>query len=241
MSYILDALKKADAERERGQGRAPGLHAQPAPLVDDPTGPAPRTLGTAAWVIAALLAMLVGMLAWRLWAPAAVTAPVAVVATQPAPVAQPAAPVTPAVEPVPPAPSGAALPREPAREAAPRTARTPEPAPVASPPARVSPPPSAAVAATAPAARASSMPAARAPEATTLYTPQTLPEAVRRDLPAVSVSGAMYSETPAQRMLIIHSQVFREGDQPMPELVLEEIRLKSAVFRFRGHRVLIAY
>ena len=57
MSYILDALKKADAERERGQGRAPGLHAHPAPMVDDPAEPATRSLGVAVWVIAGLLVL----------------------------------------------------------------------------------------------------------------------------------------------------------------------------------------
>ena len=70
---------------------------------------------------------------------------------------------------------------------------------------------------------------------------QTLPDALRRDLPPLTVGGAMYSDTPTQRMLILNSQVFREGDQPMPELVLEEIRLKSAVFRFRGSRFSVAY
>ncbi|HET9644379.1 MAG TPA: hypothetical protein VFP68_13745, partial [Burkholderiaceae bacterium] len=31
MSYVLEALKKADAERERERGSVPGLHAQPLP------------------------------------------------------------------------------------------------------------------------------------------------------------------------------------------------------------------
>ena len=34
MSYILDALRRADAERERGN--VPGLHAQPMPAVTAP-------------------------------------------------------------------------------------------------------------------------------------------------------------------------------------------------------------
>lgn len=68
-----------------------------------------------------------------------------------------------------------------------------------------------------------------------------LPEEVRRELPALSVSGAMHSDVPANRMLILNGSVFHEGDQPAPGLVLEEIKLKSAVFRFKGHRYSVAY
>lgn len=68
-----------------------------------------------------------------------------------------------------------------------------------------------------------------------------LPDDVRRDLPQLVIGGAMYSETPSSRMLIINSQVFHEGDQPYQGLVLEEIRLKSAVFKYRGYRYAINY
>ena len=68
-----------------------------------------------------------------------------------------------------------------------------------------------------------------------------LPEDVRRSLPALTVSGAMYSDQPASRMLLINNRVFHEGDQPVAGLVLEEIRLKSAVFRYRGTRYAVSY
>jgi general secretion pathway protein B len=70
---------------------------------------------------------------------------------------------------------------------------------------------------------------------------QELPDDVRRDIPQLTIGGAMYSETPASRMLIINSQVFHEGDKPYQGLVLEEIRLKSAVFSYRGYRYLVNY
>ena len=59
-----------------------------------------------------------------------------------------------------------------------------------------------------------------------LYTLSELPEDVRAGLPALTVGGAMYSQTPANRMLIINGQVFREGDTLAPGLVLEQIKLK---------------
>jgi general secretion pathway protein B len=68
-----------------------------------------------------------------------------------------------------------------------------------------------------------------------------LPDEIKRDLPQLTIGGAMYSDTPSSRMLIINSQVFHEGDQPYQGLVLEEIRLKSAVFRYRGYRYAINY
>ena len=42
-------------------------------------------------------------------------------------------------------------------------------------------------------------------------------------------------------MLIINGQVLHEGERVGADLLLEEIRLKQAVFRFRGLRFGLAY
>lgn len=68
-----------------------------------------------------------------------------------------------------------------------------------------------------------------------------LPESLRRELPALSTSGAMYSDTPANRMLIINGQVLREGDRIAANLVLEQIQLKRAVLSYKGQRFGINY
>ncbi len=68
-----------------------------------------------------------------------------------------------------------------------------------------------------------------------------LPDEIRRQLPALVTGGAMYSETPANRMLIINGQVFHEGDKVAPNLVLEKIKLNTAVLSFNGHRYSIGY
>ncbi|AMO24802.1 hypothetical protein GCM10027034_08340 [Ramlibacter solisilvae] len=65
MSYILDALRKADAQRERDPAR--GIHAQAFPAAE--LSPARRFTGRPAWlaggaVLAALL-LAAGWLAWR--------------------------------------------------------------------------------------------------------------------------------------------------------------------------------
>lgn len=70
---------------------------------------------------------------------------------------------------------------------------------------------------------------------------QELPDDIRRELPQLTVGGAMHSDVAANRMLVLNGGVFREGDQPAPGVVLEEIRLKSAVLRYKGHRYSISY
>lgn len=235
MSYILDALKKADAERE--QGRVPGLHTPMANLEADlpPLGGRPP-----AWVMglgAVLVLAALGSAWWwtRLVATTPVT-PTAPILTQ-APTPSLAATPTPlsarsvSATPVTPSPARA--------QAAAPTPQTEMRSPVVTPPQTVSPAPAATPA----------KPSTRAPihvdPATTTSTQvpnlAELPEDVRRSLPALTVSGAMYSDQPASRMLLINNRVFHEGDQPVAGLVLEEIRLKSAVFRYRGTRYAVSY
>lgn len=235
MSYILDALKKADAERE--QGRVPGLHTPMANLEADlpPLGGRPP-----AWVMglgAVLVLAALGSAWWwtRLVATTPVT-PTAPILTQ-APTPSLAATPTPlsarsvSATPVTPSPARA--------QAAAPTPQTEMRSPVVTPPQTVSPAPAATPA----------KPSTRAPihvdpaKTTSTQVPNLaeLPEDVRRSLPALTVSGAMYSDQPASRMLLINNRVFHEGDQPVAGLVLEEIRLKSAVFRYRGTRYAVSY
>ena len=103
-------------------------------------------------------------------------------------------------------------------------------------------PPSAAVARTAlPASATVADIAPPAPVEARIPDLKDLPDALRRELPALAIAGASYSENPANRMLIVNGQVFHEGDRIAPDHVLEQIRLKSAVLRFRGVRYGIAY
>ncbi len=244
MSYILDALKKADAERERGT--VPGLHSQALGQVEDDDSGTKKAIGPAVWVGAGVGISLIAVLSWQLFtrepAPAAGAQPPAATPDMAARMAPPTeqpqhAPdvVRNAVPyPPPPAPPSAdegplrAPPQRPsaqmpnsgeqANASHNATANQPAPAPGKEK-----------------ASTASPQAAARVPSV------NELPDDVRRDLPQLVIGGAMYSETPSSRMLIINSQVFHEGDQPYQGLVLEEIRLKSAVFKYRGYRYAINY
>ena len=236
MSYILDALRRADAERERGS--VPGIHAQPA-MLGEADGEADRPARRGGWLGGGLGLVLLALLGW--WF---------VGHDAPRPVAVPVA-----ASPVPAAPSVAAPPvmAAPAPAAVPPVAASPAPvpAPAAEAP-RKSPPPKVAVAAAAkptPAASkaaaraAASPPSAPASAATEprVYALSELPDDIRRELPTLAVGGAMYSQNPANRLLIVNGQTFHEGDKLAPGLALEQIRLKSAVLEYKGYRYGITY
>ena len=229
MSYILDALKKADAERERETAAVPDLYAQ----ADAERGAraAARWPGWMLWALAAAVLAL-PVLAWRWFAAGPVEPVVAQAPAMPVPTPAPA----PAPAPVPIALAPAPMPLPQAASVVPVTAAAPA-APIASPatpmPRSVAPPPAPV---TKPAAGATPKPAASAPSDARLPTLAELPPALRSQLPALAVGGSMYSPNPASRIVILNGQVFREGDQPMDGLAVERIGLKSTVLVFRGTR-----
>ena len=215
MSYILDALRKADAERDRGN--VPDLHAQPVPH-PLPGSSSPARSGPWAAVAVGALVVAAGAVGWALLgrdAPREVApAPAPTVVFVPAP---------------PPLPT----------PVQPRAA----PAPAARAPAPVSAQPAAGPVARRPAAATSAVVTTEPGRAAEprVYALAELPDDIRRELPTLAVGGAMYSETAANRMLIINGQVFHERDKLAPNLTLVQIKLKSAVLEFRGYRYSIAF
>jgi general secretion pathway protein B len=224
MSYILDALRRADAERERGS--IPDLRAQPlgAPSAQEMPRPLPWP-----WIAAVLAALLVGALAWYLAAPDEPQVPTAAVpaasdgATATTPGAATRAANADAAMPAPPRPGATASPA------------AAEPRPLK---------PSVTVVATAP-PRAASMPAKGEPAASDagarVYAQAELPPDIRRQLPPLAIGGSMYSENAANRMLIVNGQLFHENEKPAPEVTLEKIKLKSAILKFRDYRFEVSY
>lgn len=230
MSYILDALRRADSERE--QGAVPSLHSKQVPpaLADADEVEAGRGVTTFGWVAMGASALIGAALVWfftgRSEAPADVPVPATVVQ----------APVMPA--------PGAASFRQPEPAAPVSTAAVPTPAPTRIAAAPTAPPALSRLAEP----RATVKPAPSKPpapaavdESTPVPSASDLPDDIRRQLPTLSVSGATYSKTASSRMLILNGQVFHEGDKVTNELTLEQIRLKSAVLSFRGTRYSISY
>jgi general secretion pathway protein B len=236
MSYILDALRKADADRERDPAR--GIHAQPA------AGLPPRTVSAVPrWSAALAVLAVVAVTAYVMLGRDAPSADVAVAraaAPTPAPVAIEVVPApAPAVVPV----AAVVLPAAPPVVVAPPIA-APE-RPVAKPSAGVPAKPAVpVVAAVAPGAVLKAAPApesAPASSADRVLAVNELPADVQRELPKLAISGGVHSDNAAQRMLIVGGQVMAEGAELAPGVVLEQIRAKSAVLRFRGFRYSVAY
>lgn len=268
MSYILDALRKADAERLRGT--VPGLHTQPIQLErDQPRERGPRS----AWsgVVLGAAAVAVAAVAWRIWSGPADGPPAAppTAATSHGAVVPPTAAGTTAATAVAgrsaaesvearsgTAPAHAAAPvgGTPVAPAATAGAKPSSPAPSGEPTTteragstdardassqRPTTP-------AAPSARTAKRPEnAPAPTISRPLAPAVprdeLPDDIKRQLPPLNVGGSMYSPQASQRMLIVNGEVVREGQPAGAGLVLERVNPRSAVLRFREHRFEISF
>jgi general secretion pathway protein B len=259
MSYILDALKRADAERERGH--VPGLHTRTTRELDTPAATADG-FGQRKRLMALAALLSLGAVLWW-WLRAAPPAPAAPIVSAAAPtVPTPVAPASPAP------PSSPIQPPEPADSSDLTSGAAPPVLPILAPPL---PQPPASVALATPKAAASpaaatAVGAQRAPSqpnnatakqestnasapagatAGAATTPVTnfaeLSTDARARLPAVNVSGSTYSKNPALRMLIANGKVVQEGGEIAPGLTLETIEQRSAVLNHQGLRYRIGY
>ena len=215
MSYILDALRRADAERQRGG--VPGLHDQPGALVAAALAAGHQAPNAAAgrlarWGVAGGLVLLAMAGAWWMGRGMAVTAPAAAAGGLPGPAA-----MAPAVPPpvVAMAPAAMVAGASPASRVAPPVA--------GSRPHRVTPPASAVV--------------PRDAGSSPVQTWASLPETARAAMPVLAWSGAVHAAHADQRLVVVNGQVAREGDTLAPGLQLLQIRPKSVLLRWQGQRV----
>lgn len=265
MSYILDALKRAEAERD--QGAVPGVHVKQLASYDEPDA---QTTPIWLWALAAAALVMAaggaGYWWWRLPAkevvansPSAPASPAQMPASElPVPVV--ALPPTPAVvdnaaSVATKLPAKTDLPTKPLKSPPPvvavQVAPQPSPAkraaavapaiPTAAVPAATPAPAPAQVATAKPPVSPAPVPTAPANSgkgATGSGIPMLseLPEALRRQIPPLSIAGAVYSDDPNQRMLIINNQTFGQGNQVGSGVQLEEIHSSSSIFSFQGTR-----
>ncbi|PIF09517.1 general secretion pathway protein GspB [Janthinobacterium sp. 13] len=231
MSYILEALKKSQAERQLGE--LPSIHAPQVQLHDAAASGAARRAPV--WLVlgGVTVAVAAALLLWQPWqagaaAPAAV-APAVLAQAVPAPL--PAAP--PPAAPVP-APAPVAVPVPPAATAAPVHHARAVPEPKQETPGQAAPP--------VPAPAPAPAPAMSAPSAEeTVPGMRDLPEPIQRQIPAIAIGGYIYSKNPADRLLLIDKVLRHEGEELAPGLVLEKLQPKAAIFSFKGYRYRVPY
>lgn len=256
MSYVLEALRRAALERE--QGHVPGLHSQqgyrpPGEDDSDPDDAERPTRGMASWRrqrwLGLLLIAILGVGAMGAFVGTRMTPDMPQAGSRPAQAAthsvsaptefsglspslsrpdSTAGATTHLAAPIAQQPAG----QQPA-PGAPKAARMDfiEPAPLGN-----APPPAAAMRKAQnpnePPTRMGAAPLTAGP----LPKHQDLPEAIQREIPRLSIGGAMVSDDAANRIVIINGQVLHEGDAITPDLKLESIRHKSAVLNWRGTR-----
>ena len=246
MSYILDALKRAESERSRGA--IPNIHAQPG-LAGDGEASDP-VAGTRGMLLIAVAVLVLAAAAWW-WLTRDDSAPPTVLADAIPPIPSP---VAPAATP----PKSAVTARLPASMAVPEPTAPAKghPLPWAAQKADLPQTPpstrqtnavagSSATAGTRAAEPAVTEPtptaAAAASASERVYTLKELPENIRSSLPVLIVGGSTYSENAASRMLIVNGNLFHEGDKLTSEVTLQQIKLRAAVLSFRGYRYSISY
>ena len=227
MSYILEALKKSQAERQLGE--LPSIHAPQVQLHDGAASSAARRAPVWLALGGVSVAVAAALLLWQPWQAdaAAPVVPAVLAQAVPAPVPAATPPAAPAPAPVP----VIVPPVPPAATAAPVHHARPVAEPKQETPGQAAPAP---VMAPAPAA-----PAPAAEE--TVPGMRDLPEPIQRQIPPVAIGGYIYSKNPADRLLLIDKVLRHEGEEFAPGLVLEKLQPKAAIFSFKGYRYRVPY
>jgi general secretion pathway protein B len=234
MSYILDALKKADQERRRGKN----------PDFLDPHGRPPQEPKKRTWLYVPLIIFVAaaGSLGWYFGHDNAdmnevrlKPAPVQIVTekhavqqpeTQPALAHQLQKPSAeqPAAEPLKQTPPKAEIvtdtkiPLKPSKPL-----KSLKEKPVAS-------------------AKAEESVAAPEPKANPkkIYSINELPDSVKQGLPAFNITTHIYSPEPSERLASINGHIGREGKELMPGVVLDSVLPDGAILKYQGYRFRVA-
>lgn len=236
MSYILEALKKAQAERQLGN--SPTLHAPTLQSVDRSS--AGGRLKKPLLLLIVVMGVVIAALLFMVLKPAAAPADapgVHEVVSAPAPAAPPVLATQTPVQLV--ADSAAPLPAPVAALPPPVATLTPAPRKHAESQTVQAAPQAAANASptAAPGAQAKTPVAFEEP----VQNLRDLPEPIQRSIPQVAVGGYIYSKNPSDRLLLIDKVLRREGEEVAPGLKLEKLNPKEAVFNFKGYRYRVPY
>ena len=244
MSYILDALRKSDQQRQRGV--LPTLQSPPATETARGRGVSPWQTVT----VVALIGVGIAIGALRPWHTDAPDGPV-LVSKRP----ETSEAVAPPSPPPPQKEAAVSAMREspPAARTLPATPPAPKPIPKAaeSRPVVATVTQSGAKTATtardAPAAvtkeplrppqqtRDATAPAEPAPEQKVVAVTD-LPTSIRDEMPKMTITVHAYSREPKDRLVGINDRVLHEGESPAPGLTLEQITPDGMIMSYKGYR-----
>ena len=244
MSYILDALRKSDQQRQRG--------VPPTLLTPQATAVAPgRRVSMSYILLAAVLVgagIVVGSLRpWQTEQPAPATEPAAMTplesSSPPSPMPAPVRPQTSrkSEQDAPARKTASAARSAPARAAGTTERRAPA---AAKPEKRAGTHDSPRAAVTAlPKKTAKPAPekpddvvAGDAAQEQKVMTIAELPVPIQQEIPRISISVHAYSGTPKDRLVGINDRVLREGEYVTPGLMLEQITPDGVIMSYKGYR-----
>ena len=229
MSYILDALRKSDQQRQRG--------ATPTLLTAQLTAAEPRQPEN--WIYGLIAAVLVGagivigwLHPWQSEPPAREGAPVAreaSVAKSPesSPRRTAPAPLTDTPAPVPPGPVRSQARDRPAPSASSAETRGMQTDAVATVPKEALTPRPERPVTTAPTESAREQRVATMGE---------LPVTIREELPGMQISLHLYSTRPRNSFVSINGRMLQEGEDLAPGVRLEQITPEGMIFSYKGYR-----
>jgi general secretion pathway protein B len=219
MSLILEALRKSEAERRRGE--MPDLRAELPPPAAASRAPLRRVLPWIAVALSAGIALLFGLRPLsRDATPAAPTKAVAM--TMPAPAPAESVRLQPRVAIAQPPP-------------APRIAEREPPKPQSAPPAATTIPDSPPEPASPPASAAEVAPPS-VPAADTETAVNAMPADLRKALPPLQLSMHMWDPDPAKRFVILDGERHVEGDSVGP-MQIRRIDASGVLFDWQGRLV----
>ncbi|HYD59967.1 MAG TPA: general secretion pathway protein GspB [Noviherbaspirillum sp.] len=208
MSYILEALKKAEAERRGGTQHAAPL----LPPIAAAAGQKPAWRRPLPWAAFAALGVTLACAGW--FAVTRTDAPTPrVAATTPAPAIAAVPPVVPREKPSMPEALEDAAEKPKAKTPPKKTVERKRSGPNEEPKTAKTTAPDAPVG--------------------TLH---DLPTHIQGEIPSLSIGGYIYSGNKADRSVLINKRLLREGDEVAPGLVLEKMTPSGMVFNYKGYR-----
>jgi general secretion pathway protein B len=234
MSYILDALRKSDQQRQRGS--TPTLLTVQA-TVTDPKRPKVLLNGVLAAVLICAGIAVGWLRPWQTKQAAPAAEPI--VSTAPAPSTRLAAPTPPFGSPELSGQAERDLPTDQsnsAAQAAPRSAgtATPQDTPAH---AHDEPPTPSSQPDTGMQVPDNTAPAGTAAEAEKrVVTLNELPPSVQREIPSLSISFHAYSNNPKERRVMINGSMVKQGEPLAPGLSLAQITPDGVILDYKGYR-----
>jgi general secretion pathway protein B len=241
MSYILDALKKAEAERRQGSSGG-GLSGSSAPASHMAAPSVWRSPWP--WLALTIIVSLCLGLIWFRTAPQPPSLqqpqqqqPQAQVPAAPAQGAMPPVAQAPAANPTPAPASSTSSSATPATKETPREPEQKAELPAAAAEAKPKPvkrkdPPK-------PVPREEAKPAVPPPPPAPLL--RELPDNIQSQIPQYNVGGYIYSGSKADRSVLINGRLMHEGDDIAPGLKLESMTPKGMILNFNGTRFRAGY